>query len=220
MAGQIAAGVAHEIKNPLASIKGAADILADDASSTSERTEFRDILQGEVKRIDGTIKEFLNFARPRDTQLAPLNLSEALKSGIRQLAAPAEKEGVLIESDLNPDVKIMGDSEKLHQLILNLLLNAVHASPRGGQVAVVLKPEDSHRVRLTVTDQGTGIESDHLEHIFEPFFTTQNSGTGLGLAIAKAIVDDHNGSIEARSSVGTGTTVHVEFPELPAGGVD
>jgi two-component system sensor histidine kinase HydH len=218
MAGQIAAGVAHEIKNPLASIRGAADILADESSSTSEREEFRDILQGEVRRIDGTVQEFLNFARPRQSRLERMNLSEALNTGVRQLEAQARKGSVTIRSDVAPGVEVRGDQEKLHQLVLNLLLNALQASPADTQIAVRLYTDAGH-ARLEISDQGTGIKPEHLEHVFEPFFTTQSSGTGLGLAISKTIVDDHHGVIQVYSEQSQGALVTVDLPLVQTGAV-
>jgi two-component system, NtrC family, sensor histidine kinase HydH len=217
LAGQIAAGVAHEIKNPLASIKGAADILADEASSPSDRAEFAALLHNEIRRIDSTVKDFLEFARPREAKLEAMDLSEALRVPLRQLEAQARERGVAIESQIEPGLAINGDSEKLHQLVLNLLLNAVQASPAGSAIRVSLAGRDDGKVSLEVSDRGMGVEPEHLTRIFEPFFTTRTSGTGLGLPIAKGIVERHGGTIAVRSRPGEGTRVIVELPRLERG---
>jgi len=212
LVGQIAAGVAHEIKNPLASIKGAADILSDDAASPAERSEFRDILQGEVRRIDGTVREFLDFARPRETRLERLDLGEALRIVARQTEAQARQQGVAVETELQPNVFVAGDPEKLHQMVLNLLLNAIEASPSGRSVTLRLLVDPRDRARVEVSDQGSGIRPENTERVFEPFFTTKPSGSGLGLAVVKTIVDAHQGQIEITNRESGGTTVSVVLP--------
>lgn len=212
LAGQIAAGVAHEIKNPLASIKGAADILTDPSTSPDNRTEFNEILRSEVKRINTTVSEFLEFARPKTTELRQIDFSELVRAGLRQVESQAKRTNVTLATNLTPTLRVDGDSEKLHQMILNLVLNAIQASDEGSEISVTLETAPAHRVRLTITDQGEGIAERDLPRLFEPFFTTKTSGTGLGLAVVKAIVADHHGDIHMNSRVGEGTTVAVELP--------
>jgi len=212
LAGQIAAGVAHEIKNPLASIKGASDILVDDNSSHDVREEFKQILQNEVRRIDSTVTQFLEFARPRETRLQSMNLSEAIHTSALQVAATTTN-GVSITEDISEGIYINGDTEKIHQLTLNLLLNAVHASESGDEVNVSVQRKGS-MARLRVTDHGSGIAEENIEHIFEPFFTGRPDGTGLGLAVVKEIVADHYGDVSAITELGQGTTFVVEFPAI------
>ncbi len=211
LVGQIAAGVAHEIKNPLASIKGAADILTDEDTSPQARDEFKDILHREVRRIDSTVGEFLEFARPREAQLARMNLSEVVRQTVRQIEAQAQQAGVSVAADIQDDVFIHADSEKIHQMTLNLLLNAVQACVSGSDVHVDVAA-DTEVARMTVRDRGKGIDAESLEHIFEPFYTTRPSGTGLGLAVVRAIVDAHSGDIAVSSSPAAGTTVTVTLP--------
>lgn len=218
LAGQIAAGVAHEIKNPLASIKGAADILSDPSSSPADQAEFRDLLHAEIRRIDGTVKDFLEFARPRETLLETMNLSDALKAPLRQIEPQAREKNLRLDHEIEPQLHIQGDGEKIHQLVLNLLLNAVQASPPGGEIRVVLASQGPSRVVLEVVDHGAGVSAEHLPSVFEPFFTTRTSGTGLGLPIAKGIVERHGGQIALESSSGQGTRVRVSFPRLAAPG--
>ncbi len=211
LVGQIAAGVAHEVKNPLASIKGAADILADDEASREEREEFKDILRREVRRIDDTVSEFLEFARPRETRRERMNLSDTIRQTARQVDAQASRDGVAVTVEAHDAVFVDGDSEKLHQMTLNLLLNAVQASRSGDTVVVRVESIDGS-AHVVVEDHGVGIDEDTAPHIFEPFFTTRPSGTGLGLAVVRAIVDSHDGEIRVGSQGSKGTRVDVQLP--------
>lgn len=215
LVGQIAAGVAHEIKNPLASIKGAADILTDRTTTEADREEFNGILRSEVKRIDATVSEFLEFARPKKTELRQLNYTETVRAGLRQIENQAKRSDITLQTNLTDHIQVDGDSEKLHQLLLNLVLNAIQASPAGATITVSLDRTDTGHARLRVKDEGEGIPEKVQPHLFEPFFTTKASGTGLGLAVVKAIVDDHRGEIAIDSRPGAGTEVRVTLP--PAG---
>ncbi len=212
LVGQLAAGVAHEIKNPLASIKGAADILADPASAESDKQDFSHILQSEVKRIDTTVREFLDFARPQKPVLTRLDWSSAVAQTVRQFERQAADRGIKLTSEIEPNVVVHGDASKLHQILLNLLLNAAEACAAGGQIEISLCKGESGSGRLTVSDSGQGICEDDLARVFEPFYTTKSSGSGLGLAVVKSIVDEHHGTISVASNVGEGTRFTVDIP--------
>jgi signal transduction histidine kinase len=214
LVGQLAAGVAHEIKNPLASIKGAADILVDDRTSSEDKSEFRDILHNEVRRIDSTVSEFLAFARPRETRLERMDLSEIIRVCIKQMSTQSEKEGVSIESNIEHNLIVNGDAEKLHQMALNLVLNAIQASQPGSEVRITLSRHNQSRARLEISDSGAGMSQEEVNRAFEPFYTTKTSGSGLGLAIVKSIVDSHNGDIYLKSAFDKGTVVTVSIPLL------
>jgi len=211
LVGQVAAGVAHEIKNPLASIKGAADILTDDNASVAEKEEFKEILRSEVRRIDTTVDEFLEFARPREAKLESMDLGESVRQTVRQVEAQAGRDNITFELDIAEAIIVRGDTQKLHQLTLNLLLNSMQALPDGGEVGVVVGTHGGNAA-LVIKDTGAAIDAADLERIFEPFFTTRASGTGLGLAVVRTIVDAHRGDIEVNSVKGQGTTVHVIIP--------
>jgi two-component system sensor histidine kinase HydH len=212
LVGQIAAGVAHEIKNPLASIKGAADILCDDDTLPTEREEFKAILRNEIRRIDATVTEFLAFARPKETKLEKLNVSNVLQTSLRQTEAEAARQGIRIESNLDADIYVNGDSEKIHQMALNLILNAIQASKKDDTITVLFGADSPRTACLTIRDTGAGIDADDLKHVFEPFFTTRASGSGLGLSIVKEIVDSHAGELSIESLKGVGTTVTATLP--------
>ena len=217
--GQIAAGVAHEIKNPLASIKGAIEIINDDQTSDEERQEFNSILIKEVKRIDGTVTEFLAFARPKEAKYQKINLSDTIRSSVRQIEAHARREGVTVFSDILDEVYINGDVEKIHEMTLNILLNALQVSESGSTINVVMDEADRRHVRISFEDSGPGIDEADIEKVFEPFFTKKSTGTGLGLAIVKSIVDNHKGTVAIKNRKHQGAIVEVILP-LYKSGVD
>ncbi|MEZ5360127.1 MAG: ATP-binding protein [Candidatus Zixiibacteriota bacterium] len=210
--GQIAAGVAHEIKNPLASIKGAIEIINDDQTSDRERAEFNSILIKEVKRMDATITEFLAFARPRETRKTRIDLSETIRRSVKQIEAHANREGISVFSDICNGSNISGDEEKIHEMTLNILLNSVQVSPRGSTIRVTMEETSDKYASIRFEDCGPGIEDKNIDKVFDPFFTTKSSGTGLGLAIVKSIVDAHDGKITIKSKKDLGTTVEVLLP--------
>lgn len=216
--GQIAAGVAHEIKNPLASIKGAIEIINDDNTSDDERAEFNSILIKEIKRMDATITEFLAFARPRETKKSRIDLSETIRQSIKQIEAHANREEISIFSDICNGSEINGDEEKIHEMALNILLNAVQVSPRGSTISVNMDETKDKFARITFEDCGSGIDAKDIDKVFDPFFTTKSSGTGLGLAIVKTIIDIHGGEVKIKSKKDLGTTVEVRLPLYGRGG--
>lgn len=214
MMGQLAAGVAHEIKNPLASIKGAVEILCDQATSGKDKQEFSTIVSKEIKRIDRTITDFLAFARPREAAFERLDLSALLEESLRQVETVAAKKNITVQSELAEGVEIYGDGEKIHQVALNLFFNAIEAMEslrKEGRMTIRLY-ENENGVKFVVSDNGAGIPAAEREKVFEPFYTTKSSGTGLGLAIVKSIVEAHRGTVTLESDSPGGTTVTVTFP--------
>jgi len=213
MIGQMAASVAHEIKNPLASIKGAVEIIGDEKTPAAQKQEFRTIALNEIKRTDGTVKEFLAFARPKETHMQKLDISARLVASARQIETQASAKQVSIKTTIPDQIYINGDSEKIHQVLMNLLLNAIEASDESSEISVSLRASDS-KAEIVIADRGQGIAAEDLERIFDPFYSTKASGTGLGLAVVKAIVENHNGAIKISSRPGSGTQVSVSFPRL------
>lgn len=214
LVGQMAAGVAHEIKNPLASIKGALEIIHDQSVSRSDREEFSDIAFKEVRRIEGTVTEFLEFARPKETQRESLNLSVSVESSVKQLNPQVAKAGLQLQSHIEQGILVLGDQEKIHQVLLNLLLNSLEACRHGDTIRIELRRSGTHRAILTISDTGKGMTATELSQAFDPFYTTKATGTGLGLAIVKTVVDQHGGQIDLVSEPGKGTRMTITLPAV------
>src|SRR5947209_6384339 len=181
--GHLSAGLAHEIRNPLASIEGAAFLAESDADPES-RKEFLGIITKETKRLNGMVTHFLEFARPRPPELHATNVVELVESVLMLVSRTAAQSRVSVRSE--PDIELSSvecDPEQLKQVILNLVLNAIQAMPGGGTVTVSAKTE-SGKLALSVNDTGPGIPAENVDAIFDPFFTTKRNGTGLGLPIA------------------------------------
>ncbi len=214
--GQMAAGLAHEIKNPLGSIQGAAEILGDDAPAGSKQRELFDVLRKESRRLGAVVDDFLGFARPRPPQLATLDVARAIERASAQIALDASARHIDIARDVSADLpSVAADAEQIHQVLLNLLFNAVAASGDGDRVVIEARAENRDRgaaVVITVRDRGTGIAPEVLPRVFDPFFTTKENGTGLGLSISHTIVRDHGGTIDIESAPGHGTAVTILLP--------
>ena len=201
--GEMTAGLAHEIKNPLASLKVSSAIIADEIPETSPRRKMVVILQKEIDRLAALLERFLSFARPGNLTLVEVNLSHAVEQAVALVRPQAEVRRVGIQLDAqNPALVIQGDPDKLTQIFLNVLLNAVQFTPEGGQVAVQVGERALPHGRFAVVgilDQGPGIQDSDRERIFDPFFSTRDKGTGLGLSIASRLTDEHHGYIEVKN---------------------
>jgi signal transduction histidine kinase len=213
--GELATGLAHEIRNPLAGIAGVFEIIGRDLPSTSPaRGVVKDVLQ-EIARINHIVTDLLQTARPHPPRVRKSDLNTTVEHAVMlgRLQGAAKSTEVLFEKDPTlPEVE--HDSDQLHQVILNLLLNALQATESQGKVSVTVKSLGAFAV-VEVADNGRGIAPEHLPNIFRPFYTTKGDGTGLGLSLAQRIVEDHHGKIEVTSAVGKGTAFSVMLP-LPA----
>lgn len=215
--GQLSASLAHEVRNPLGSIRGAAEILKDDYRPGDRKYEFCEILVKESERLDHVVEEFLSMARRQPVETMDCDIAAELRTVTVLLSAEAEQRGVRMELKQEELPVLKGDPEKFRQAFLNIMLNGLQATPAGGIVTVAAtRPEVQDKGRpavvITVSDTGPGIEHDKLERIFQPFFTTRAGGTGLGLAIAKKIIEGYGGIIEVETSPGKGTTFRIIFP--------
>ncbi len=210
--GQLSGGLAHEIRNPLASIEGAVTVLQREGSSEQRRREFLDIIEKESRRLNRLLTRFLNFAKPAEPDLKVVEIDDLLDSVI-SLARHADNTGRMeLRKDIQPDVSTVEcDPEQMKQVLLNLLMNAVQAMPCGGAVVLAARRDDT-KITIDVEDQGTGISKDNIERVFDPFFTTKETGTGLGLSVAHQIVSQHAGRLTILRNSPEGVTIRVSLP--------
>lgn len=215
--GELAAGLAHEIRNPLASIAGASQMLHETKELPAESHTLLDIIERESVRLNGLIREFLEYAGPLPREVGAVDLRQVVSRVVGAArAGEAREKGVRIEQREGSPLRVEGNEEQLAQVLWNLIRNAVQATPAGGRVGVDLFPQVRHGERfavVTVSDTGAGIPPELLGKIYNPFFTTKEGGTGLGLAISQRIVVNHGGFMEVRSSPGEGTVFSVLLPE-------
>lgn len=213
--GRMAASLAHEIRNPLAGISSAIEVIRDGlALNDPRRHVIREII-GQITRLDTAVKDMLDYARPSTPSPHPLDLTLAVEHAVETIrGAPAMQhvEVVMVRSEPMPP--ILADAGHIEHLVMNLVFNAAHASRRGGKIEVFFAHADD-RVSMAIIDHGEGMTEDVLQRAFEPFFTTKAKGTGLGLAICKRIVEVHHGTITMESTPNVGTRVTVEFPTAP-----
>lgn len=210
--GELAAGLAHEIRNPLGAIDGAVQILTREPLAAETKREFGELAQRELDRLKGIVNQFLNFARPQPPKRIAIEPALLLHSVARLVSETAKMAGVEIRVEETASVPtICVDPEQIKQVLLNLAINAVQAMPSGGKV-MLRTLADSGNVRLEVQDEGVGIDPENAERIFNPFFTTRDEGTGLGLSIAERIVSQHGGRIESRRNRDRGMTFSVTLP--------
>jgi len=210
--GELATGLAHEIRNPLAGIAGVIEIIGRDLPSTSPaRAVVKDVRQ-EIARINHIVTDLLQTARPHPPKVRRSDLNTTVEHAVmlgRQQALAKSIEISLVKDPSLPEVE--HDSDQIHQLLLNLLLNALQAIDLDGKIKVSVRQHGTAAV-VEVSDNGRGIAPDHLPNIFRPFYTTKGDGTGLGLSLARRIVEDHHGRIDVTSAVGQGTTFAVVLP--------
>ncbi|HVQ36017.1 MAG TPA: ATP-binding protein [Pyrinomonadaceae bacterium] len=212
--GRMAASIAHEIRNPLAAMRGSIQMLRGDMEGDSAQTELMEIILRESDRLNRIISDFLSYARPRSIIQSKVDVGETLKQTFKLLRHSAEiKESQVITEEL-PDSPqlISADSEQLQQVFWNLARNALQAMPSGGQLHAKVQKAPNSRLRITFSDTGRGMSPEQVEHLFEPFSST-TGGTGLGLSIVYQIIRDHGGTINVRSREGQGTTITIELPD-------
>lgn len=214
--GQLTAGLAHELRNPLGTIKTSAEMIS--RSVTSENEVAREVagyITSEVDRCNSLVSRFLDFARPLETRLATADLTQVLDHAIDMVKSEARDQKITIYRNFEPDIPPFPmDAELMERVFFNLIQNAVQASQPGSSVTVKTKIADAF-VETCVIDRGSGIDAKHLETIFNPFFTTKPNGVGLGLAIVSKIVDRHGGRMAVESHPGEGSVFHVLLPLRP-----
>ncbi len=198
--GELSAGMAHEIRNPLGSIRGTAEILRDALPADNQYTEFSQILIKEVDRLNQVVEDFLSFARPTADDQRDFKPTEILHEVLQLCRQQITKDNIKIHWQENPLPAVVGDAAQFKQVFLNLILNAFQAMPSGGELWIESDVNEKNQVVLTFRDSGSGIPAEDLDRIFNPFFTTKTKGTGLGLAITYRILKNHCGDISVANS--------------------
>ncbi len=208
--GELAATVAHEIKNPLAAISGAVQVLEDAIPVQDRRRPVVGEILEQIRRLDKTVRDLLTFSRPMTPDRRTIDLRETLMRAWTLLSQQAGAERVRFVFEGDGSMTVPADPDLLHQVWINVLQNAVEAMSAGGDLRVVAVADDG--VRVSVSDTGCGIDADQVPRLFRPFFTTKTRGTGLGLAISRKILEAHGGTIRVDSVSGKGTTITMEIP--------
>ena len=209
--GELFAYMMHEIKNPLSSIQGAADIVADTSVDAQRKLEFAGLLKSEIGRLNRTLNSMLSFTRMK-LNPGTCVLTDEIGRLVELLRPQAVKNNVRINLLFQEAVSLQADCDKIRQVVINLLLNAIEAMSGGGRLDMSVRKTDNGMVDIAVQDTGPGIAPEHIKKLFQPFFTTKQSGTGLGLAISKRIVEEHKGKLFVESKPGSGTVFTVRLP--------
>ena len=209
---QLSAGLAHEIRTPLASLEGAAALVQRGTLPEEERHEFLDIIQKETRRLNRLLTSFLDFARPRNPDLQRVEIGEIFDSVILLVRHAGDTSRLELRKHIEPGLPMLEcDPEQLKQVLLNLVMNANQAMPHGGTVLLEAQ-RDGANISIDVHDQGSGIDEDNLDRIFDPFFTTKENGTGLGLSVALQIASQHRGMLTIARNSPHGVTVRLSLP--------
>jgi two-component system sensor histidine kinase PilS (NtrC family) len=208
--GRLAAGIAHEIRNPLASISGSMEMLKTSPGADEDSRQLMEIAVREVDRLNALITDLLDYARPKTEDRQRLDLGEQATE-IARAFNQEHRAGITLVLDAPHGISVEAAAGQLRQVLWNLIRNAAEAMPSGGEIRLQVSNESAFAV-LTVGDTGAGIPKTHFERIFEPFYSTKSGGTGLGLATVARIVDDHRGNIDVDSEPGRGTVFTVRFP--------
>jgi len=210
--GVLAAGIAHEIRNPLTGMKMIVQLLISEFPQGDPKREPLGIIQNEIDRLERLIVNLLDFARPGKPQAIEISLHEILEACLLLVQNQINKTGLVLEKIFEePIPKIVGDPDQLKQVFLNILTNAIQASKKGGKIIVKIRKVQGFVV-VSISDTGVGIPKERQKIIFDPFVTTKDDGTGLGLSVALRIIEEHNGKIEVESAVGEGSTFSVFLP--------
>ena len=215
--GQLAAGVAHEINNPLGTISIYAQMALDELGKDNDSCrESLGVVMKQTNRAGRIVKDLLEFARQSEPEMRLLNVNDVLTKAMAIITHPAELQNIRLIADLTPELPdTQGDSDKLQQVFVDIMVNALQAMPEGGALTVRTKMTESSKfMEIEITDTGCGVPQEHMSKLFDPFFSTKRTGegTGLGLSVALGIVEKHNGVIDVKSKIGEGSTFTIRLP--------
>jgi two-component system sensor histidine kinase HydH len=214
--GRLASGVAHEIRNPLSSIKGFAQYFRDKFDRGSEDESYASIMIEEVDRLNRVITQLLDFARPKEPRIQSHPVSQILEHSLRLIQPDLERSGIKLTHSELPESRIEVDLDQMTQAFLNIFLNAIESMEQGGELRVeTLQSSEKGEIEIRISDAGYGIGKEDLPRIFDPFFSTKKKGTGLGLAITAKIIEAHQGEISVESVSGKGTVFRIHLPLDP-----
>jgi two-component system sensor histidine kinase HydH len=212
--GRLAAGVSHEIRNPLSSIKGFATYFKERYHDIPENQQISNLMIQEVDRLNRVVGQLHEFARPITISKKSTNLRTLLENSLKLIERQTFEENINIQTRFDTDIgDVRVDPDRINQVFLNLYLNAIESMKNGGDLKVwLLKNEEKNGIEIRIQDTGTGISQEDLTHIFDPYFTTKASGTGLGLAIVHNIIEAHGGEIKVDSLLEQGTIITLFLP--------
>jgi len=212
--GQLAASIAHELRNPLSSIKGAAQFLQKECEDNASMVEFLEIIVEEADGLSKLTTQFLDFARPMQLELKPTLINQVVDKTLQLMSVHITDSNVVVKENLDGSMpEIQADAKQIEQVLKNIIINALQAMPEGGMIRVETSRGHAGSAAIVVSDTGIGIPEDKLERIFQPFMTTKTKGTGLGLSVVQKIIDNHGGRIEVSSEEGKGTTFKITLPQ-------
>ncbi|CAA7601606.1 Two component system, signal transduction histidine kinase [Acididesulfobacillus acetoxydans] len=209
--GELASGVAHEIRNPLTAVKGYTQLLDEELPAGDEKHEYTSVIEKEVWRLDRLVQELLAFARPAASRFQPVDLNAAIDETLVLIDNRALREHIELIRDFGEHIVVEADREQIKQILLNLLLNAIQAITEQGTIYLSTRRYDEEAI-VRIIDSGTGIMPEHMGELFNPFFTTKEQGTGLGLAIVHQLVELHHGHIQVRSAPERGAAFEIHLP--------
>jgi len=216
--GSLAAGIAHEIRNPLGSVKGLVQLLQEELKDNEQKKSYAEVIVKEVDRLNKVVEELLSFARPEDSELesrfCQVNINDVIEQTLLLAAHDTKKERVQIQKQFSENLPdISADAKKLQQAFLNIVFNAFAAMENGGTLTIeTAYKEDTKAVQVSFVDTVVGMPQEIVDKIFDPFFTAKEGGTGLGLTITHQIISSHGGKIDVKSEQGQGTTFIISFP--------
>lgn len=209
--GELAAGIAHEIRNPMTALKGFIQLL--EGSVKEDHTMYFNVITTELSRIDSIINEFLILAKPQAVKFVEKDISQIMKETVDLLSAQAVLHNVQFRTYYEQNLpRVFCESNQMKKVFINIIKNAIEVMPKGGYITVSIQKESDQRVHISIGDEGTGIPAHKIKKLGEPFYTTKERGTGLGLMVTYKIIEEHKGTIEVESKLGEGTVFHIYLP--------